>query len=182
MLLRDGYAHGEMTQQDRDEIRDLLVAANDTVDAFGVFWRKFRSFRRIPVSVQVNFLGLKGTPMSFQMPDDQTTTATLTFRDEQGGVTSAPANEQATWSVSDATLAQVTPSSDTLSAEVKTLAGVTSGSFDVAASIGTLSGTSEPIQITPGAPVAAGITLTLQQNASAEEAKAIHEGRQIAGQ
>src|SRR5437868_11371300 len=102
----------------RDPV-ELFVAANDVIDRLGVLWQVFRSYRRIPVRVEIHLdqnLRRTGT-MTVQMPDDRSVTATLAFHDAMNQPTTAPGD--VTWSVSDETVAAITPAADGQSASVQ---------------------------------------------------------------
>lgn len=116
--------------------------------------------------------------MTVKMPDDQTRTARLTFRDALGEVTTAPGPVE--WSVSDETIAQITPSADGTTAELKAVKGA--GTFQVRASSDTLSGTSDDIEIDPGAAASASVDIDVPMTPqdSPQAARAIH-GRHHTG-
>lgn len=150
---------------------ELLVAANDVVDRLGVLWGLFRSYKRIPVRVEVRLdpnLQRSGQ-MTVLMPDNQTATANVSFVDELQQPTAAPG--PVVWSVSDDTIATITPSGDGSSA---TLQPLKLGTFTVAVSSGTLAGTSDNVEVDPTAATAATISVQVNQMANAEEARAVH--------
>jgi hypothetical protein len=110
--------------------------------------------------------------MTVVMPDDRTAVATLTFRDAFGEEASSPG--QVTWSVSDESVAAITPdAADSSTATVRALKG--DGRFTVRASSGTLSGESEDVEIDPGAATSATIQVELTPRSSPQAARAIHD-------
>jgi hypothetical protein len=166
------------TEAGRQSSEELLAAANDVVDRVGVLWRLFRSYRRVPVRLELGFPGLRRNPetMAFEQPDNAAVTATLQFVDERGR-TDAAAPGAITWSVSDPSLVTLEPSADGLTAQLGVPAQP-SGSYTVAASSGNLSGT-EQVSITPGAATGAQLDLQLTPKASAEEARQVHQGHHV---
>lgn len=154
----------------------LLIAANDVVDRLGVLWRLFRSYKRVPVRVEITLDPEFNFPRSgavvLTMPNDRAVTARLSFKDALGETTSPPG--AVTWSVSDETLASISPDTgDGSTASVHALKG--DGRFKVRASSANLAGESDDIEIDPGAAASAAIQVELTPQASPQAARAVHE-------
>lgn len=100
-----------------------------------MFFRRLRWFVRFgPVSQ----LHRRVRMADFVLLDDQQVTLTLQGEDDAGNQASLPPGTSATWAVGDDTLLTITPSPDTLSANV--VAQGKLGNTQVTVTVGTLQG------------------------------------------